>query len=314
MYKSSPIYWPLLFIMDAVGYILFFWKRSRSRPKNIRKALFIRLEHIGDMVMATPAFENFKKDHPKAKVHVLCRKLALPVIEKNPYVDKVITYEAPWMIRKENKERSLASLIDELKKEGYDIVFEMHGNPINNYIASRTGAYSVGYGIRGAGFLLNKVIAYGDKQMVMQNLALIKDFCRIKTTKTRIYYDQKQDPKVLRKFHLQPGSYIIINPLSGRKEKDLTYEEVLAFMKKNRKGAIVLTGSASEIAPNKRFQRFKNVKDITGKTSLEELFCIVRNARKVYAPDTGIVHIAKALGTEYRTIYKATDKRVWGYR
>lgn len=315
-YLVNKLFLPVLVPIDILGNILFFWTKLKKKPDSIRKVLFIRLEHIGDMIMATPVFESFKRDHPGCEVHVACKNLTAPLLKNNPFVDKIITYDAPWFNKRiEDKNRKLGDLIGELKKEGYNVVFEMHGDPRNNYLAFRTGAYSVGYSCRGFGFLLNKIIDYNNKiQMIKQNLTLIDDFCKVKTEKTSIFVDNeaKRNAGSLIRMH-KLSKFIIINPRSGRAEKDLTDNEVVDFITKNKSSKIVIAGSASESEKNKEFERFPNVINLTGKTDLLTLVELVRKAKKIIAPDTGIIHIAKAVGTEFEAIYKTTDKNVWGY-
>jgi len=317
-YLTKNIFIPVLFIFDLIGSIILFWRRFKKKPSVLNKALFIRLEHIGDMVMATPAFESFKKSNPHCRVHVLCRKLTAELIKNNPYVDKIITYDAPWFIKRDVSEhKKLRSVIKQIRREQYDIVFEMHGDPRNNYIAFRTGAYSVGYGCRGGGFLLNMVTEYDSKiHMIDQNLKLISPYCSKLFKGMQVYTDgaaREAARSILNAHSLKSKSYIIINPLSGRKEKDLTDFEVNKFIKKYSAQKILITGSKSESDYNKRFEHYSNIVNITGETGLMVLAELVRDARIVIAPDTGIIHIARAVGTDLEAVYKTTDKKVWGY-
>lgn len=324
-YQTSWKFVPMLSFFDLFGNLIFFLKKHRQMPKLPKKVLFIRLEHIGDMIMATPCFETWKKNNPKCEVHVLCKTLTSPLLKNNPYVDKIITYDAPWFIkRKEDSNKKLKEVIEELKKEKYDFVFEMHGDPRNNYLAYKTNAYSIGYDCRGGGFFLNKVVPYNPKQqMIMQNLSLIKPFCKKISNKTNIYLDKeakKTALKLLSKHSLKEKEFIIINPMSGRPEKDLTKEEVINFIEKNKSSKIIITGSSSEKEKNKSFEKHFNnqnngykITNLTGETDLLTLVELVRVAKKVYAPDTGIIHIAKAVGTLFDCVYKTTDKAVWGY-
>jgi ADP-heptose:LPS heptosyltransferase len=316
MYRTSKIFWPFLLILDVLGYVFFFWKKYTLMPKQIKKVLFMRLEHIGDMIMATPVFENWKKNYPDCEIHVMCRSLTKPLIEHNPYVSKIITFEAPWFIRAQKQDKTLSEVAVILKKEKYDIVFEMHGNPRSIRLSHQTDAYTVGYGCRGFGFLLNKCILYKDQQMIKQNLELIKPFCTITTEKTKIYIDKKSElnaKKIMQKYRLKPRSFIIVNPLSGRAEKDLTDDEVITYIRENKKYTILITGAASEAAHNKRFRSLPTVIDLTGKTDLLTMVELVKNAKRVYAPDTAIVHMAHAVGTSCHAVYRTTDKRIWGY-
>lgn len=316
-YLIKKIFVPLIFLFDIIGNVFFFWTKMRSKPKKIKKALFIRLEHIGDMVLATPVFETFKKNNPKVEITVLCRELTVPIIDNNPYVDNIITYEAPWFIKRGGKKRSLWNLAKELRSKKFDIVFEMHGDPRNNLLVFLTNAYSIGYGCRGGGFFLNKVMDYDpEKHMIQQNLSLIKDFSKKIYQKTKLFTTKKQEDEalnIMKKHGLKKGDFIIISPRSGRAEKDLTDSEVESLINKNKKTKIVIAGSKSESAKNKRFRKFNNVIDLTGETDIQTLICLVKKAKKVIAPDTGIIHIAKAVGTDFECVYKTTNIKVWGY-
>jgi ADP-heptose:LPS heptosyltransferase len=328
MYLTKKMYWPILFLIDILGSILFFWKKFKKRPIDkgkIRKVLFIRLEHIGDMIMSTPVFENFNRSNPHCEVHVLCKTITKPIIENNPYVDRIITFDPDWMMKRhEDRKKSMPDLIAGLKKEGYDIIFEMHGDPRNNFLAYKiglSGAYTVGYGCRGMGFLLNEVEEYDPKiHNIEQNLDLIKDYAKIRTKKMAIYTDKKAKDdasRIMKKYGLKRKGFMIINPRSGRQEKDLTHEEVDRFIKRGGTRKILITGAETDRIYNDQFisrSDAKNIINISGETGLLTLTELVRNARIVIAPDTGIIHMAKTVGTRFEAVYKTTDKNIWGYK
>ena len=317
-----------LAILDIIGSIVFFYKKFRTQPNSPKKVLFIRLEHIGDMVMATPVFETWKNNYPQCKIHVLCKNLTKPIINDNPFVDKILTYEPSWFQSRDAEAKmTFSELIKKLRIEKYDIVFEMHGDIRNNYAAHLTKAYSVGYGCRGGGFLLNKTVSYsGELHVIDQNLSLVKNFCKdnkrnvLVVKKPSLYTAknaQQSAAKIMRTHGLKKDRYIIINPLSGRFEKDMTVEDTNRYIcdKKinNTKTKIVILGSKSQIIQNRYLDECKNVINLTGKTTIQEMIELVRNSSKVIAPDTGIIHIAHALNVPFDAIYKTTDKNIWGY-
>jgi len=57
-----------------------------NTPKNI---LFLRYDRIGDMIITTPVFREFKKFYPDSKVYVLASKTNREIIKYNPYIDKI---------------------------------------------------------------------------------------------------------------------------------------------------------------------------------------------------------------------------------
>lgn len=54
-----------------------------------RKILICQLRQIGDVILMTPLLELLKKRYPRSEIHVLTEKKCAPVLEHNPYLDRV---------------------------------------------------------------------------------------------------------------------------------------------------------------------------------------------------------------------------------
>ena len=161
MYKLNWKIKPFMFVVDVIGNILFFWTKLKIFPKKVNKILVIRLDHIGDMIMTTPVFKTLKKNFPDAKIDVLSRSVAKPAIEENTNIHKIIEYNASWFARGE-KVDSFSGMAKKLRKEKYDLIFELKGDPRNIALAFCAGGYRIGYGIRGFGFLLGQEGSWAD--------------------------------------------------------------------------------------------------------------------------------------------------------
>jgi len=57
-----------------------------NTPKNI---LFLRYDRIGDMIITTPVFREFKKAYPNTKIYVLASKTNSEIIKFNPHIDRI---------------------------------------------------------------------------------------------------------------------------------------------------------------------------------------------------------------------------------
>lgn len=79
---------------------------SQVRPKSI---LVIKLDEIGDMATATHVFSMLKRDHPDARLTVLCKPFVAPLIEADPNVDHIMTSADGWT-------------------ERYDVVVDLRGS------------------------------------------------------------------------------------------------------------------------------------------------------------------------------------------
>ena len=90
-----------------------------------RKILVCQLRQIGDVILMTPLLELLKRRFPESAVHVLTEKKCVPVLEHNPFLDRV------WPIDK----KELSTLWREVAyyrkvaAEGFDLVVDLQQTP-----------------------------------------------------------------------------------------------------------------------------------------------------------------------------------------
>jgi heptosyltransferase-3 len=102
------------------------------------KVLLIRLRSIGDTVLMTPCLAALAAWRPDLQIAVVSEPLAAPLLEDHPLVDHLIVAE-----------RSLAGrarLVGELRREGYDVAFNLHGGTTAMWLTRLAGAkWTIGY-------------------------------------------------------------------------------------------------------------------------------------------------------------------------
>ena len=81
------------------------------------RVLVIRYERIGDMIMATSLIRNIAQTLPGGKVDVLATPTTAPVLEGNPYVDKVLTLDRRSM-------RSYSEIMKQLRRERHTVMVD----------------------------------------------------------------------------------------------------------------------------------------------------------------------------------------------
>ena len=62
----------------------------------IKKIFTLRNNDLGDVLVTTPLLKGLKKAFPESKVSIGVGDWAMPLLESNPFVDEVITCNAPW--------------------------------------------------------------------------------------------------------------------------------------------------------------------------------------------------------------------------
>jgi ADP-heptose:LPS heptosyltransferase len=138
----------------------FFERRDGDVPEIIKSILLIRLDHLGDVLLTTPAVKSLKQRFPHARITMVVKEWAFEAIKNSPHIDEVVIFNPSWTIpgQEETKTAGVAGickLVLRLRKEYFDLAIDFKGDPRNILIAYLSGARRrISYGIRGGGFLL----------------------------------------------------------------------------------------------------------------------------------------------------------------
>ena len=99
----------------------------------VRSVLLVRLRSIGDTVLATPSLFALKRFLPEARIDILVEDWVAPVLEGFPYVDNVLTL-------KRNSTTSRARAMRQLRSLRYDVVYNLHGGTTATLLTRASGA------------------------------------------------------------------------------------------------------------------------------------------------------------------------------
>lgn len=94
------------------------------------KIIFTRLGGIGDILLTTPALRRVKEAIPNCEVHYFAGEKAAPILENNPYIDKLIVYrESHIMARRLNIVKKQKKWFEEtFKNIEYDYLIDLESN------------------------------------------------------------------------------------------------------------------------------------------------------------------------------------------
>ncbi|WP_010231165.1 glycosyltransferase family 9 protein [Gillisia marina] len=85
------------------------------------KILVIQQKMIGDVLTSSILFEALRNEYPNAELHYLVYAHTKPVLEHNPFIDKILHFE-----EKTKKAIQFATFLGEVKKERYDAVIDVY--------------------------------------------------------------------------------------------------------------------------------------------------------------------------------------------
>ena len=106
--------------------------------RDLRRVLVIRLRSIGDTVLATPTLAALRRHLPDARVDILLEDWVAPLLQGLSTVDNVIATGRGTISRLRTAR--------EIRRAGYDLVINLHGGTTSTFLARATGArFRVGY-------------------------------------------------------------------------------------------------------------------------------------------------------------------------
>jgi lipopolysaccharide heptosyltransferase III len=107
--------------------------------QNVHKVLLVRLRSIGDTVLATPSLWALKRFLPQTRVDILLEDWVAPLLAGSSLVDNVITLDRGSVA-------SRAHVARELRRTRYDVVYNLHGGTTATFLTRASGAtHRVGY-------------------------------------------------------------------------------------------------------------------------------------------------------------------------
>lgn len=290
-------------------------------PKRI---LVVKLDHIGDVLLATPVFSNLRLAYPDTELHALCGKWSRVILDNHPDVDQVIEYNSPAFCRsgKPTTFKNTLHLLKHLRSQKYDLLIELRGDwrivwfsllrstPNRLCRASLQIAHKVGFP-RLSGMhettrnldVLNQVglpitiqntiftVSTNDKQWV-DNL-----------------YTKEHLSNELPLVSIHPGSPIILKRWIPER-----FAELADWLIEQKEAQIVFVGVQDEISIIKYIQNQMQSKstNIAGKTTIPQLASILQKSDVFIGNDSGPMHLAAAVGTKTIGLYGPGDPRRFG--
>jgi len=252
------------------------------------KFLIIRFSSIGDIVLTTPVIRCLKKQVPEAEVHYLTRESFDPVIEHNPYIDKIHLLAHSWEL-----------MIHELKLEEYDHIIDLHHNLRTLRVKEALGKPSSSFNKLN----IKKYIFVNLKWNVMPDVHIVDRY--LKTVET---WEVKNDGAGLDYFISEkekiknsdiPAShhagYVGIVIGAAHNTKKYPVHKLKDLCAKLDHPVILLGGNedrknGEEIADVDRVKIY----NACGKFSINESADLVQRSKLIVSNDTGLMHIAAA--------------------
>lgn len=285
----------------------------------VRKVLLVRLRSIGDTVLSTPSLFALKRFLPHAQVDILVEDWVAPVLDGHPHVDNVIAFERGGLAVR-------ARVARQIRASDYDVVYNLHGGTTATFLTRATGArHRVGFKDYQYAQLHNhqappSSLLWGEPKThsVEQQLALL-GWTGVPVSdrpRTHIAVTSEAAASVSQKItaaNLDGKKLALIHPAAAFATKQWATENFARAAE-----ALVERGLApvAIAAPNeqqiiKTLRATASVPVVSFDLSLPEVAALAARSQIFVGNDSGIAHIAAAVGTPSVVIFGSSNIAHW---
>src|SRR3954453_20108351 len=141
----------------------------RCGAQAVRNILIVKLDHIGDCVIAFPAVRRLKRHFPEARISVLTSRSSRSVWSLEPAIDEIFEFDffhaRSALGELEHSEADWLELRDRLARERFDLAVDLRKHPETRRVLQYTGAcYLAGFDHRSQFTWLDVALDWGGDQ------------------------------------------------------------------------------------------------------------------------------------------------------
>jgi ADP-heptose:LPS heptosyltransferase len=301
--------------------------RRRRLPATPQRILLLRLERIGDLLMALPGIAAVRHFAPQARIDLVAGNWNAELAGAITAVDRVITLDARWLAR-EGEGLGVPALLRHARgwaAERYDLAINFEPDVRSNLLLAASGArWTAGYRSGGGGALLDQALEYDQGAHTSDNARRLvaavfgAEAPPPASAPLSIPAAHRERARVL--LGSAPRPLVAMHVSGGRPVKQwdpARFAEVAQRLVATRAATIVLTGAPGERAlidavsstlPAGTFI------DASAETSLLTLAAVLAEADVMVTGDTGPMHVAAAVGTPIVAVFGPSDPRRYAPR
>ena len=277
------------------------------------------LPGLGDLLCAVPALQGLRAARPDAEITLIGRGSSRWFAHRYPsLVDDWLGCDwCPGLAESTEDPVALDAFLESARKRSFDLAIQMHGD------GRATNAFTAALGARRWGGL-SRESTRGGSTVLVDDAAHEVDRCVDAVRAAQI--DITPGPGG---FPVGPtdrvpaavtdGPVAVVHAGGSRPDRRWPAEcfSAVAAMLASRIGCVALTGSRYELPVTALVRdgldtaARRRVVDLAGQTPLGTLAALLARSTVVVANDTGVAHLAAAVGARTVTIFGGSHRRRW---
>ncbi len=288
---------------------------------------------IGDVIFSLPMVYALKKYYPESKIDYICNKRVADILRAQEDIDRVYIYEKDdWRSKFKKSKieafREFSSFIKDIKRERYDLVFDLSLSKEFGFMLWFLGIkLRIGYNYKNRGIFLNKNIeldGYSSKHVVEHHLELLSLLGIDNSySKKRLSVPKEHIERANNKIKNINRDHALIAVVPGggaswgrdaykKRWADENYSKLVSLIARDSKVSILLLGDRIDSSNFSISIDSDNIYDYMGKTDMLEFMALISRVDMVITNDGGPLHIAVALDIPTISIFGPVSENVYG--
>jgi ADP-heptose:LPS heptosyltransferase len=288
-----------------------------------RDILVFRALVLGDLLCATPALRALRLAAPQARITLCSLPWAAALAARLPMVDAFIEFPGhPDLPERRPAPGALDRFVDDVRSRSFDLVLQMHGSGsiVNPLVTALGGRRSAGFATPGTEAGLDLAVPWPVQGTEVDRCLALAQALGAPGDGPRLAFPlsaaDRLGAAVLLRGAGVDGPFAIVHPgsqLPSRRWPPARFAAVADALS-DRGLHVVVTGSPAEapLAAAVRAASRRPPVDLCGRTdTIWLLGALVASASLVVANDTGISHVAAALGVPSVIVASGSDVARW---
>ena len=261
--------------------------------------LVFNTAYFGDVLLCSSLCQNIKNIWPNSKIIFVVRKQFYEAAKYLKDVDDVVIFD------KNGEHKGLFGILKFVKNFKYkkaDFSIITYYNHRNKFISKLLGVKRI---------IMEEKVTDLIPNWIKHN-DLLKKITDKKIENFPMVYNAQKE--IGRKFLDDNKRYIALCPTTKNTAKDIPHNITAELINSlNNEGLTpILTGAGKAAEEYSKILHSQNLKflDLTDKTSIYELGCVLKNCEALISADTGTMHLGCAVDTPVIAVFYQKDKLV----
>ncbi|MBI4014451.1 MAG: glycosyltransferase family 9 protein [Candidatus Aenigmarchaeota archaeon] len=276
------------------------------------KIAVIKSGAIGDVLMTTPFLRGLRNTFPDAEIVYVTGKWSLDAIRGNADINRIIAFDQNSIFGSLRQKIKLLKLLKKMRSERFDVCFVLDKSWLAGVFAWLCAIPDrVGFARGWEGFAHTKTVKYERvKHEIQYYLDMLVYFTKEACGTLMNMHIGDDDMQYARDLVRDAaGRKLIAMSLSGGNPGQSSASRDWAAENYQRMAAIAETKGWKVVCLGSKGMEGRNVYNLAGKTSLKEAAAVLRECSLLVCGDSGLMHVAAAVGTPVLSIFGPTDPR-----